>query len=124
MDAFTTSYLHCALWLADTDPGLGEWAPHGPFTIANIEDETFYHALDDCENFQSAHEDDLARACALVGLTAEQAGCDFYFARNHAGASFADHGGDEVFQRLQDAAQVYRGFTLYLDECDGRIYGE
>lgn len=124
MGAFTTSYLHCALWFVDENPGSGEWQPHHLYTVANIDQPALDRAVYDCRAFQDAHAADLATA----GLSDERAGCDFYFDRNGHGTGFLTESGvssslevDAALQRLHQAARVYGGFDLYLGD-DSRIY--
>lgn len=120
MDAFTRAYITCALWLADPDPGSGEWGEHAEFTRDNIDPDTLTRMVNDCQTFQDAHAVDLA----TVGLSAERAGANFYLDRNQHGSGFMDDSTDvaDVYERLSVAAKRYGTFELYLGD-NGRVYG-
>lgn len=111
--AFTRGYLTAAEWLLpdDTDrTAIAGWAPGA-----------FGFAMSECEAFQQANADKLARYSELSERGWEHAGHDFYLSRNGHGAGFFDRGDDPVFTELQDAAEACGDSEAYVGD-DGYLY--
>lgn len=110
LDTFTRSYIECALWCTMDDDG-------NPldqnYTISNISPSTLKEMIEDCQQFQEDHWDDIVNDL-------ERAGMDFWLTRNRHGAGFWD--GDwpgDVGKRLTNACRSYGSYDLYVYE--GRI---
>lgn len=112
LDSFTAAYVECALWSSTDDDG----EPlDSAYTVDDIAPEALRQMVDDCRAFQADQTAD------LIGMSAEQAGHDFWLTRNRHGAGYWDRGLGAVGQRLTDAAHVWGEVWLYVGD-DGRIY--
>lgn len=114
LDAFLDAYRACALWSSTDEHGEPLDAA---FSVDDITGGSWLRMRDDCAAFLDAHRDDLAQS----GLSAEQAGHDFWLTRNGHGAGFWDRGLGDVGRRLTDAAKVYGSSDLY-EGADGFLY--
>lgn len=110
LDAFTKSYIACALWTFvetdgnSSDPDHSELAPH---TLALL--------VKDSEDFQKANAE-------LIGESLDHAGHDFWLTRNGHGAGFWDDNWEESRgEKLNQAAKAYQQLDLYRGD-DGLIY--
>lgn len=116
---FVQGYLLCALWLADENPGPGEWSECEPYTRENIAPEAVSKALDECLAFMRANEVLLIQA--LKTRNAEHLGHDFFLSRNGHGTGFFDRGTEPCWRRLQNSARQWGESDLYRG-ADDRFY--
>lgn len=122
IDAFTTSYIVCALWSSTDDPEAcrGEHLDD-IYGLADISMRAIAQMTEDCATFQFRHGAKLARAYAAPGYTPERAGHDFWLTRNGHGAGFWDRGLGGLGDELTSAAKMYGGCDLYVGD-DGKIH--
>lgn len=118
LDTFTRAYIKAALWSStdESTPSGGEPLDknYGP---EDIESKTLAKMIVDCAKFQRQNADD-------IDGDASAAGHDFWLTRNGHGSGFFDRTeefGDDAADRLQEAAQAFGQFDLYVHR--GRIYG-
>lgn len=111
MDAFTQAYLECAIWSSTDEEG----QPLDKFcTYKDLEPDTLAKMQEDCASFQAKYGEDIASDPG-------QAGHDFWLSRNGHGSGFFDSiWPEEIGDKLQDAAQIYGEFNLYLGD-NGKI---
>lgn len=122
-DEFLQGYMECALW-ASTYPADDDGNPvesesedytdlpfDDSFSVSDIHPDTVKAMSDDCDDFISANRDDLIAS----GLSAEQAGHDFWLTREGHGAGFWDRGLGEIGERLTKASKPYGSFYLWTD---------
>jgi hypothetical protein len=121
LDDFLNGYIECALWLADPEPGQGEWAQHDEYTRDNLAAEALARMTQDCAAFEQANRADLDEANDTYFRDDEHLGHDFWLNRNRHGTGFGDRGMEEVGERLSAAADKFRECDLYLGD-DGRIH--
>lgn len=108
IDAFTGAYLTAALWTSDPEPRSGEYQESDWWNIDAIDPACLKRQIEECQDFQQAQAEDLARAG-----TPEQNGHDFWLTRNHHGAGFWDRGYGEVGKRLTKASHVYGEVNVF-----------
>jgi hypothetical protein len=112
---FQQSYIEAALWSSTDEDGEPLDATYDDTDL----DSTLLRQMhEDCADFVSAN----TAALDACGLSAEQAGHDFWLTRNGHGAGFWDRGIGELGEVLTDAAAVYGSHDLFVGE-DGLIYG-
>lgn len=111
---FIMAYKVCALW-SSTDVVNGKDVELDKYELTDIDPATVAQMEKDCNLFMDGNAADLA------GITAEQAGHDFWLTRNGHGAGFWDRGLEEVGDRLTAACKTYGNMDLYLGD-DKRIY--
>lgn len=116
MDTFTRQYIETALWSThDYSDDSGGAPLDQNYDISDIAPESLASMVADCEEFQRAHETDIAGEYS-------QAGHDFWLTRNGHGAGFWDGDWQEpAATRLTDAAHAYGSVDLYIGD-DGKIY--
>lgn len=128
LDAFTRAYIEAALWSTNDESDESGGEPlDANYSIDDIAPETMEMIVEDCADFQKRFGDLLSE----ISLDDGQAGHDFWLSRNGHGAGFFDLDVDEEFEHvrdaLQDAAESYGEFDLYVgdeDEDGNRlIYG-
>lgn len=112
LETFFTHYLACALWSSTDADGDGLDAIHD---ADDIPDHVKANLRAECADFIAANAADLA------GLSAEQAGHDFWLTRNGHGAGFWDRGLGELGDRLSDACEPYGSVDLYVGD-DGKVW--
>jgi len=114
LDNFTRSYIETALWSsmdnANDQGGEPLDANYGP---DNIDPHTMAQMIADCTAFQERNAELLSDS----GLSDKRAGHYFWLSRNGHGSGFFD----ENLDALQDAAEAYGEFDLYVGD-DGVIY--
>lgn len=117
LDEFTHGYIACALWLADENPGSGEWDKFDEF-FARLDPQTLERIVSDCEKFQLENLTLLETAYRTDNFqnTVVQAGHDFYLTRNHHGSGFWDGDWEEFGEQLSAASKKFGEFNLYVDE--------
>lgn len=120
LDAFTRGYLMAVEWLLPTDDSDPEEAK-GREDIAGFAPSAVAEAVKDCAKFQTANADHLASYGEISGRDDESAGHDYYLSRCGHGAGFFDRGDEDVFNRLQEAAQADGNVDHYIGD-DGWIY--
>jgi hypothetical protein len=118
-EAFFVAYVECALF--SSADGDGESFEMQNFDSDDIAPETAAAMRSDCNGFVDANAGDLA----LCGLSAAQAGHDFWLTRNRHGTGYWDRGGNdserEALARLSGAARSEGSVDLYLGD-GGKIY--
>lgn len=114
-DGFIKQYVQCIYF---TDTGDDEWQIEAE---SEFSEEALAKCVEDCEDFQKAHEDLLLEAYSHSWYSVERAGMDFWLSRNGHGSGFFDHGNEPIWQKLQDAAKVYGSVDSYLG-YDGKVY--
>jgi hypothetical protein len=112
LDQFTEAYLICALWSSTQDDGRPMDDDYG---IEDIAPESIASAVEECRCFQADNASD------LEGMTAEQAGHDFWLTRNGHGAGFWDRGLGKVGARLTAACKPWGSSDVYVGD-DGQVY--
>jgi len=121
LDAFTRQYIETALWstMDQSDEQGGEPLDKN-YSIDDIAPETMELIVEDCADFQEKYW----RLLSDSGIDDERAGHDFWLSRNGHGTGFFDEDtiDDEFQDQLQDAAEAYGEFDLYVGD-DGLIYG-
>ena len=117
-EGFLAAYIECALWSSTDNADDSGGAPlddnYGP---EDLSEEALEECSRDCRNFLEAESADLEEA----GVSAEQAGHDFWLTRNGHGAGFWDRGLGEVGERLSKACKPYGSVVLIVGD-DGRIH--
>jgi hypothetical protein len=108
LDAFTRSYLECALCLMSDEAG-----DRDDGNIRELSWEILKDAVIDCAAFQN----DNADALAGLALSDDTAGYLFFLSRNGHGHGYFAYDADG----LQDAARVY-GTWEFMRGDDGTIY--
>jgi hypothetical protein len=126
LDAFTRQYIETALWsTTDNSDDSGGEPLDKNYSASDIAPETMELMIEDCADFQERYIELLSNS----GIDDGQAGHDFWLSREGHGTGFFDESTiDEEFQDpLQEAAESYGGFDLYLGDpdADGEvlIYG-
>lgn len=114
LDDFAKAYITGALWASSDDDG-------NPLENEELAPETAWQMVADCQDFQAAQAEDLARFYES-GHDVEQAGHDFWLTRNGHGAGFWDRGAGDVGRRLSDACKPYGSVDLYMGD-DGKVHG-
>jgi hypothetical protein len=119
IDAMAEAYAVCAVWVgldwSDEDESDNPRPLDENYSADDITPESRQSMWDDCHDFFTGNEDDLAE------MDPEQAGHDFFLTRNRHGAGFWDRGLGELGDRLTKAAHVYGESDLYVAD-DGRLY--
>lgn len=122
LDDFTQGYIECALWLADDNPGPGEWTPHPPYVLDNIDADDVQRMIADCYQFRATTSGDFEVIDQRgIRYSPRQAGEDFWFTRNRYGLTFLDSVPKEPAERLTLEAESYGDSSLYLGD-DGKLY--
>lgn len=119
LDAFTRSYIECALWCEDVD-GCTQGKD-----ISDIHPASLARMAVDCANFQIENKL-LIKRCGLLHPASGNAqhGHDFWLTRNGHGAGFWDRGYiPRIGEGLTDAAQAYGDSYMILGD-DGMLYCE
>lgn len=97
---FFTGYAECAEWLWPEDEinrdKVKGWSRSALATMRA-----------DCAAFVKANRADLLTYCEESGRDMGSAGHDFFLSREGHGAGYFDRGNHPVFDKLQDAAQVW-----------------
>jgi hypothetical protein len=126
---FFDAYVEAALWSSSDESRPDGGDPldqnHVP---ADLAPETREKMRVDCQKFQAENEDLLNLLYAEMPVKAwlgeAQAGHDFWLSRNGHGAGFFDReASKEVCNALQEKAQAYGNFDLYIGD-DGQIWGQ
>lgn len=105
--AFVEGYLTCAVWSSLDDDG----SPlDHKYSTADLTTKARAAMRRDCRDFVRANRTDLQAS----GQSADNAGHDFWLARNHHGAGFWDRGLGEIGDRLTKAAQAYGSSDVYV----------
>jgi hypothetical protein len=113
LTAFVQGYIACALWSSTDEDG----DSLDQYDESDLSDDTLSEMESDCADFIEANASLLEQS----GLSAEQAGHDFWLTRNRHGAGFWDRGLGKVGEQLTEAAHVY-GETGLLVGDDGKLY--
>lgn len=116
LDHFTRAYVETALWSStdNSDDSGGEPLDKN-YSVSDISEETLDQMIADCADFQERYGE-------LFEGESEQAGHDFWLSRNGHGAGFFDGDWPENGDKLQEAAESYGEFDLYVGD-DGEIHG-
>ena len=113
-DSFTRSYIETALWSSmDNANDQGGEPLDENYSAADIDPHTMAQMIADCTAFQERNAELLSDS----GLSDKRAGHYFWLSRNGHGSGFFD----ENLDALQDAAEAYGEFDLYVGD-DGVIY--
>lgn len=121
MDDFTRGYIDCALWLADEEPGPGEWSQHPPYSVANIDVDSLGQIVNECTDFQRSQTKNLLDAVVHHDYDSAMAGHDFFLTRNGHGAGYWDRGLGDIGEELTKAAHGYGEQELYRGD-GGKLY--
>jgi hypothetical protein len=114
LDSFTRSYIETALWSSmDNANDQGGEPLDENYSAADIDPHTMAQMIADCTAFQERNAELLSDS----GLSDKRAGHYFWLSRNGHGSGFFD----ENLDALQDAAEAYGEFDLYVGD-DGVIY--
>ncbi len=119
LDKFTTGYITCMLWHENGG------AIDGLYGIDDISDELIAEIIAECEAFQRENGPRLEKFYSYFPNTAhkqEQAGHDFWLARNRFSAGFWCRSRGEVEFTLTYLAQQFGPVTLYIDDTDEKIH--
>lgn len=107
-DTFIDGYLDAAGWLALDGETMEGTDGYGKDDFAlGARDE----AAEECCAFIDENREDLEAS----GLSADRAGCDFYFTRNRHGAGYWDEGLGELGDRLSEKARTYGSVTAIVN---------
>lgn len=121
LDAFQRAYVEAALWSStdNSDDSGGEPLDKN-YSVDDISAETLDQMIADCDDFR----EQFGELLDASGIDDEQAGHELWMSSNGHGSGFFDADSiDEEFQeKLQDAAQSFGGFDLYIGD-DGEIHG-
>ncbi len=113
-EEFLSGYLSAACWLVLDEDSSGDGDEASPDEIPA---EIVAEIESDCLDFCEANESLLVQS----GLTAHQAGFDFYLTRNGHGSGFWDRGIGAVGEALTKASKPY-GEQVLLRDADGNIF--
>ena len=104
---FIDGYIDCALWSSNDDDGK-------PLdgTGFNLSDSAVETMRWDCRAFIRVNRDLLERS----GLSAGQAGHNFWLTQNGHGTGFWDRGLGEVGEALSKAAKIFGECNLYVSD--------
>ena len=94
------------------------------YTMDDLSDEIKAESVKDCQIFFRQNLADLESVDSVQGYSAmEMAGHDFWLTRNGHGVGFNDRDewGEEVKERLHDAARRFGEVYVYVGD-DGKIY--
>lgn len=122
LDAFTRGYIEAAFF---TETGYEENGDLETASFGEIEGASLGDIIEDCRAWQEANHGLLERAYAR-NYTAEQAGRDYWFTRNHHGVGFWDRSeldADDLGKALSNAAHT-TGEVYVARGDDGAIYFE
>lgn len=111
---FLSSYIETALWSSTDDDGEPLDAT---YDATDLDVSALRKMREDCTDFVTAN----AVTLDVCGLSASQAGHDFWLTCNGHGAGFWDRGIGKLGEVLSDAAKVYGSCDLYVGD-DGLIY--
>jgi hypothetical protein len=119
-DAFFYAYVEAALWSStdESDPSGGVPLDTN-YCFDDLDPECATKMRTECDAFYAANANDI-----YLGGD-DQAGHDFWLARNGHGVGFDDrdcYGDDGQGDRLQDAARQYREVHLYIE--NDKVYCE
>lgn len=119
MREFFAAYVETALWSStdESTPSGGDPLDEN-YGVQDIAPATLSEMERDARNFYASEEE----AIFDSGLTPARAGHDFWLSRNGHGAGFFDEGAGLVGDHLQDAAERYGEYYLYVGD-DGMIHG-
>lgn len=114
-EAMVTAYLICALWAEVDERGEPLDSQYG---LSDIAAPALQQAQQECAQFCAQAE----RLLAESGMSAEQAGHDFWLTRNHHGAGFWDRGlPRRLGEALTMAAQTFGSCEAYVGD-DGQVW--
>jgi hypothetical protein len=117
LDQFTQDYIACALWLADEDPGSGDWSHNIPARLEDLAPEAVASMIEDCETFRND-----AKIVAAIDGRQSRAGHDFWLTRNGHGAGFWDGDWPEAEgDMLTMQSKKFGEVDLYRGD-DGKLY--
>lgn len=118
LNEFVTGYIECALWssMDESDERGGDPLDRN-YTADDLTVQARAQMEKDCRDFI-----DMVRATLEEsGLSASQAGHNFWLTRNRHGTGFWDRGLGVVGTKLTEAAHSFGEVDLYVGD-DGRIY--
>ena len=121
-ESFFDAYVTAALWLSNDELDDSGGAPLDQnYSASDLSASTRAEMRGDCARFQKKAKPLLRKAYA-TGYDKAQAGQDFWLSRNGHGAGFFTRNLGEVGDELQDVADEFGGFRLYVGD-DGKIHG-
>jgi hypothetical protein len=112
LDTFTRAYLEAALWSStDESTPSGGYLLDKNYGIEDFAPETLAKMIKDSADFQEKYWD-------WISSNLTRAGHDFWLSRNGHGAGFFDGDWPEHGDELQEAAEKYGNFDLYVGDDD------
>lgn len=119
LDDMLNAYVECALWsTTDQSTESGGYPLDQNYGADDIAPESLASMREDCVEFAKINRERLNES----GLTAEQAGHDFWLTRNHHGTGFWDRGlPNWLGKLLSESAHAYGSSDLYVGD-DGKLY--
>lgn len=113
--AFIAGYVEAMFFTWPDDDG------DSPASVGDLAPETLARIFRDCRHFQQRSRSTLAAACILHDYSLEQAGRDFWFARNGYGVGYRDRDLGDLGDRLTRIAGRFGEVYPYRGD-DGRMY--
>ena len=131
MDKFTESYIECMLWICEDEHGV---PLEDNYFIGDIDSESLDKIVDECHSFLESNVNLIEQIkpirLNLSGMQVkiigayEQAGHDFYLARNGHGSGFLDRNNipEDVREALTEAAESYSNSGLLCADSNELQY--